>query len=693
LAAPTITSIRAHDAFKSQTICAGVLNAGKHDISIEIDANNTIAESSDLDNNYTAQVTILPTGVDLVADKYQENWESPIALFDMNGDMLLGTNLTEGILSIQAGIKNQGSALQNPGWKASLYIDDKIVTTKSLPIIGSGQKVIISTDQVLKNGEHTAKLVIDYGNSIAEKDETNNEYSLTFTVNDPDLVFVLPKPTGPTLIKDYSQPARYSSVESKGVVSYYWFFSDESLYDSIVYSANKMYVDVYWKEYNGKNTSLLVYPIFKNKNYGLQSPYIVISLDGGVDYAAPSGDTVINDLEKYYTYTATAVDGATSYQWNVSGFTDTIISSDGSQISVLWDITHNVSTINLSSKAVFADSIQPSFSDVLSVKINAISDVILGDSLINDFQRNFTYTAPNNPDAVSYEWSVYPKYVKSSSSSLFGGLQYMIGWNIISMGAIAHLQARPVYKDGTKGEYCEPFKVTLANSKGEFIAANPAPPKGEAVICDRSAHFRYVAQEVPNAVSYWVCDDVKKNYYATYTEKGASKNEFMFTSINDTVIDTVRIYITTLDDQGKLQSISDVLEIVLGGNPSAEPIETVGDLLFCENITVELSAKASAGSTILWSSGQSDAKISVNAGTFSYTATEAGCVAYSDTITIVMPTRNEITAQVVPVTICPGQTANVTTTDNVKRGLSVPKHRLTNREHILTLTAISNAEL
>ncbi len=90
-------------------------------------------------------------------------------------------------VTITITIKNKGPGLAGPT-NVDYYVDDVFLDSIYADSIGAGKTIVNSVVWRAEFGEHTIKAAVDCNNIFFEKDEENNEKSVTVAVAAPDLV-------------------------------------------------------------------------------------------------------------------------------------------------------------------------------------------------------------------------------------------------------------------------------------------------------------------------------------------------------------------------------------------------------------------------------------------------------------------------------------------------------------------------
>jgi subtilase family serine protease len=142
---------------------------GTHNIKAVADAGGTIAESNE--NNNTRTFTLTSVAPDLAVQSITWTPASP-----SKGDSVV----------FNVVIRNQGS-LRSPLTNVTLYIDGNTRGTENVYGIDPGGSTTIPYNWIAQTGQHVLRAAVDENNRIVEGDETNNEKTVTFNAQQPDL--------------------------------------------------------------------------------------------------------------------------------------------------------------------------------------------------------------------------------------------------------------------------------------------------------------------------------------------------------------------------------------------------------------------------------------------------------------------------------------------------------------------------
>lgn len=178
----------------------GQLAAGSHSLQIVTDATGVIAESNESNNTYTRTIVINdPSNQDLTP--YQPSgWSDKIVVSKVTGTHTDDSPLVPtDQLYIDWAVINNGAAT-SVQFVTRLYLDGVLKSAwNSPPPLPAGNYAYVSDYSLgqVAVGTHTLQIITDATGAIAELDESNNEYSRTFTVTNPATLDLEPfKPAG-----------------------------------------------------------------------------------------------------------------------------------------------------------------------------------------------------------------------------------------------------------------------------------------------------------------------------------------------------------------------------------------------------------------------------------------------------------------------------------------------------------------
>jgi subtilase family serine protease len=143
---------------------------GEHTIKAVVDSTGIIAESNETNNTNT--YTLTSRAADLVVQSLTWLPSNP-----SRGDTVVFSLV----------IKNQGTAISR-STNIDLYIDGNSRGTQDIQAINPGSTLTKTYSWVITAGQHPLKAVADEMDNVRESNESNNEYTATFSTAAPDLI-------------------------------------------------------------------------------------------------------------------------------------------------------------------------------------------------------------------------------------------------------------------------------------------------------------------------------------------------------------------------------------------------------------------------------------------------------------------------------------------------------------------------
>ena len=146
-----------------------VATGGSHPVSVNIDSDNLLLETSKDNNKLIVTINIIPP------DLYTPSitW-SPVA-FAIDDMVTFSVNIT-----------NQGGG-KAENFYVAFYMDDELLTSTPVTSIDSGNWVVRTCTWKALNGRHTFKAIADLNNYVTEDNENNNESQVIIAPNMPDV--------------------------------------------------------------------------------------------------------------------------------------------------------------------------------------------------------------------------------------------------------------------------------------------------------------------------------------------------------------------------------------------------------------------------------------------------------------------------------------------------------------------------
>jgi subtilase family serine protease len=144
--------------------------AGSHDIKAIADSTEAITETDETNNTRTYAITT--RAADLIVQSISWSPASP----SLNDSVVFSVI-----------IKNQGSASSRIT-NINLYIDGNSRGYRDIGSINPSDTLTATYNWIALSGQHVIKVVVDEPNYVKENNETNNDYTSTFSTAPPDLV-------------------------------------------------------------------------------------------------------------------------------------------------------------------------------------------------------------------------------------------------------------------------------------------------------------------------------------------------------------------------------------------------------------------------------------------------------------------------------------------------------------------------
>lgn len=166
----------------------GTLAAGIHTVKIVADNTETIAESDEKNNEFTKTITVGAVLPDLIPYT-PRGWSDKIVVSKETGNNTDDSPIypTDNLYVDWSVVNNGGPT--GASFTSRLYLDGALLntiwTTPSPMNAGTSYDVLDYNLGTLAAGTHTLRLVVDFDRTITESNESNNEYTKTFTVVSP----------------------------------------------------------------------------------------------------------------------------------------------------------------------------------------------------------------------------------------------------------------------------------------------------------------------------------------------------------------------------------------------------------------------------------------------------------------------------------------------------------------------------
>lgn len=165
----------------------GVLAAGTHTIKIVADDTGTITESDETNNEYTKTITVVQNNLPDLTFYKPASWSDKLVASTVPGtNKDAATIYPTDFIYIDWVVTNQGTAATAARYSTTLYIEGILNSRFITDPPVNANSIHYYLDFGLGNlpaGTYTMRMVIDVDGTIAESDETNNEYSRTLIVS------------------------------------------------------------------------------------------------------------------------------------------------------------------------------------------------------------------------------------------------------------------------------------------------------------------------------------------------------------------------------------------------------------------------------------------------------------------------------------------------------------------------------
>ncbi|MHB1262460.1 MAG: CARDB domain-containing protein [Thermoplasmatota archaeon] len=166
--------------------------AGEHVARFVVDSDNGVDESNEANNEFILQFTVDASSggrADLVPQVGIQQAE-PVH----DGDQV----------SFLLTVQNRGG-VDAGGFRTLFYLDDVLLSDNSFPGVSRNGEAATGLWWNATGGDHTARFVADTFDDVGESNETNNAYTLSFTVG-PDVDLSAPVLTGVALDETSAEP-------------------------------------------------------------------------------------------------------------------------------------------------------------------------------------------------------------------------------------------------------------------------------------------------------------------------------------------------------------------------------------------------------------------------------------------------------------------------------------------------------
>ena len=165
----------------------GILAAGTHTFRILNDATGIVAETSELDNEYTRTFTITPiSATNFNLTPYQPTgFDNKLVLSTVTGtNVSASTIYSNQAIYLDWAVINNGTSNITGTFYSYLYIDGTLISSWYTSGLAASNYAFVSDASIgaLAAGTHTFRIVTDATSVISETSETDNEFSRTITI-------------------------------------------------------------------------------------------------------------------------------------------------------------------------------------------------------------------------------------------------------------------------------------------------------------------------------------------------------------------------------------------------------------------------------------------------------------------------------------------------------------------------------
>jgi subtilase family serine protease len=153
------------------------LPAGTHNVTLQVDKDNSVAESNEMNNVTTRTLTCQPPAPDLVPVSLTVNAQCQLVVTLMNA----GTAPIPDANFAQSGLNSSSIQMYNDGQPYGGVSLGAIDLTKQVQNVGGTVTYTWFPGLKINGGPHTVTVVADNNNAIAELNEANNALTQTLS--------------------------------------------------------------------------------------------------------------------------------------------------------------------------------------------------------------------------------------------------------------------------------------------------------------------------------------------------------------------------------------------------------------------------------------------------------------------------------------------------------------------------------
>jgi hypothetical protein len=243
------------------------LSPGTHTFKIVADADNAIAETNEADNEYSRTITVSSTiPCNNIITFLPEEWDNMLILSTVAGTTTSAAHIySNQIIYADWAIASVGGCGVSETFNVSILVDGVVKNT--YVVAGLGYRVSLSVfDRQIgpfAAGLHTFKVVSDVNNAANEINETDNEYTRTFTVESQPTgiesfensaaIKTYPNPVSNELVIEFQgnvEKVKFEILNSAGQKVY-----NSELFEKTIVPTSTFAPGIYLIKFNGEKIS------------------------------------------------------------------------------------------------------------------------------------------------------------------------------------------------------------------------------------------------------------------------------------------------------------------------------------------------------------------------------------------------------------------------------------------------------
>ena len=215
----------------------GSLTAGSHTLRIVADSTGTISESNESDNEYTKTFSVGQVQLPNLTPYQPSGWSGKIVTSKVTGTNTDDTLTTSDTVYVDWAVINNGSAATGARFYAALYLDGTLKTSwyTDPPLnVNAYAYVLDYSLGTLAAGSHTLRIVADSTGTISESNESDNEYTKTFSVTAAAATISrAPSSLTPSCVEGQDAPSETFDVWNSGSGTLSYSISDDATWLSV----------------------------------------------------------------------------------------------------------------------------------------------------------------------------------------------------------------------------------------------------------------------------------------------------------------------------------------------------------------------------------------------------------------------------------------------------------------------------